>query len=638
MGAERPITEDVALRSPGGDGEGVTSTVQAEDGPVPAGPDPTREGAVRRRATGAAVVGPVALLAWTLLALLVRGDRTPLGVDRALAGPAGRLAAALDPGGMSSAVLAGRAVLVPAACLGAALLWWAHRLGDRRARWIVLTGPTAVAMVAVIAKPLVDRSTGALFGFPSVPVAVVASLGTVTAVLAARVPAGRVGAVGRPWIGILAGTALTVPVAAAVVGAAGVLVTDVVGGILLGVGGTASTAAVIDRVVPAGRPLVRSRLVRGVSCLVGASSVWLVGLVPSTYLLLTPGSLIRLDRAVSVAPAGGQETSAATALHGTYSGLTVRASTLTLGRWVRYELSGSSDDIVPRTAVIPAGQGTAEHRRIEQQAFVDASAVAVAVAQQAAGEDVVTVGDGALITAVGPGSPAEGVLQRGDVVIELAGRTVATEADLRAALVAATVDAGIDPTPFVPAAPDASAGDPAGPPPGADGDPAAGRTVPVTLVVRDLDGAVRTTSTELRRLERSGRFGLGVGVTTANLRFVPGPSASTVRVDGGKVGGPSAGLLTALAVYDVLVPEDLAAGRHVTGTGTLAADGTVGRIGGIDEKVRAARSAGADVFLVPAVQVDQAEAAAAGRIRVVGVATFDEALAVLRASGQTTDT
>jgi PDZ domain-containing protein len=142
---------------------------------------------------------------------------------------------------------------------------------------------------------------------------------------------------------------------------------------------------------------------------------------------------------------------------------------------------------------------------------------------------------------------------------------------------------------------------------------------------------VRTTSAELRRLEVSGRFGLGVGVATANLRFVSGASASTVRVDGGDVGGPSAGLLTALAVYDALVPDDLAAGRHVTGTGTLAVDGTVGRIGGIEEKVRAARSAGADLFLAPAMQVDRAEAAAAGRIRVVGVATFAEAVAALRA-------
>ena len=97
------------------------------------------------------------------------------------------------------------------------------------------------------------------------------------------------------------------------------------------------------------------------------------------------------------------------------------------------------------------------------------------------------------------------------------------------------------------------------------------------------------------------------------------------------MGGPSAGLLTALTVYDLLSPEDLAAGRHITGTGTLALGGQVGEIGGIVQKLHAAIAADADVFLAPAPQADLVTWVAAGRIKVVGVATFDEALAVLQA-------
>ncbi|GAB3621939.1 PDZ domain-containing protein [Mariniluteicoccus endophyticus] len=67
-----------------------------------------------------------------------------------------------------------------------------------------------------------------------------------------------------------------------------------------------------------------------------------------------------------------------------------------------------------------------------------------------------------------------------------------------------------------------------------------------------------------------------------------------------EVGGPSAGLIFALGLYDKLTPEPLLAGRRVAGTGTIRADGTVGVIGGIHEKIASAEEAGATTFLVPA--------------------------------------
>jgi Lon-like protease len=66
------------------------------------------------------------------------------------------------------------------------------------------------------------------------------------------------------------------------------------------------------------------------------------------------------------------------------------------------------------------------------------------------------------------------------------------------------------------------------------------------------------------------------------------------------VGGPSAGLMFSLAVVDKLTTGNLAGSKVVAGTGTIKADGTVGRIGGIVHKMAAARDAGATVFLVPA--------------------------------------
>lgn len=74
---------------------------------------------------------------------------------------------------------------------------------------------------------------------------------------------------------------------------------------------------------------------------------------------------------------------------------------------------------------------------------------------------------------------------------------------------------------------------------------------------------------------------------------------SLVVIDSDGVGGPSAGLLMTLAVADLASPVDVANGRTITGTGRVEEDGSVGPVGGIQDKVRAAEVAGADVFLVP---------------------------------------
>lgn len=95
-------------------------------------------------------------------------------------------------------------------------------------------------------------------------------------------------------------------------------------------------------------------------------------------------------------------------------------------------------------------------------------------------------------------------------------------------------------------------------------------------------------------------------------------------------GGPSAGLMFALAVYDALSPDDLTHGWKIAGTGTIALDGTVGPIGGIAQKVAGAEWAGAEYFLVP--REHEAEARnVAKNIKLIPVSTIQEALAALRA-------
>ena len=66
-----------------------------------------------------------------------------------------------------------------------------------------------------------------------------------------------------------------------------------------------------------------------------------------------------------------------------------------------------------------------------------------------------------------------------------------------------------------------------------------------------------------------------------------------------RIGGPSAGLMFSLSVYDTLTPGALTGGAPIAGTGTISDNGRVGPIGGIQQKIVAAADSGAKLFFVP---------------------------------------
>jgi PDZ domain-containing protein len=91
----------------------------------------------------------------------------------------------------------------------------------------------------------------------------------------------------------------------------------------------------------------------------------------------------------------------------------------------------------------------------------------------------------------------------------------------------------------------------------------------------------------------------------------------------------------ALSIVDKLTDEDLTGGMVVAGTGTIGLDGTVGAIGGIQQKVPGALSRGeeppAEVFLVPRGNVEEARSAAVpSPILLVPVDTLDDAVQALQ--------
>ena len=110
-----------------------------------------------------------------------------------------------------------------------------------------------------------------------------------------------------------------------------------------------------------------------------------------------------------------------------------------------------------------------------------------------------------------------------------------------------------------------------------------------------------------------------------------------VRVNTGNVGGNSAGLALTLSILDLITPGELTGGLQVATTGTIDPAGVVGPIGGIIQKVVAARDGGMDLFLVPAQEAGEARRHA-GSMTVEGVATLEDALeALARHGGMTRD-
>jgi len=142
------------------------------------------------------------------------------------------------------------------------------------------------------------------------------------------------------------------------------------------------------------------------------------------------------------------------------------------------------------------------------------------------------------------------------------------------------------------------------------------------------------------------KYKTGIGIGLGNdIKVTTQPK---VKIHTNNIGGPSAGLMFSLEIYNQLVKQDITKGYKIAGTGTISPDGTVGRIGGIAYKVLAAEKAGADIFFAPddkvpkewkrrhpEVQSNYEEAVKAAKetktaMKIVPVKTMDDALIFLQ--------
>jgi PDZ domain-containing protein len=243
-----------------------------------------------------------------------------------------------------------------------------------------------------------------------------------------------------------------------------------------------------------------------------------------------------------------------------------------------------STDVVMREDVT-GGQSLDEVRK---QAEQDMRISKQAARQTALAELGIPAGDGARILSTVPGSPAEGVLQKGDLLVAVDGERVASTCDVSAAIA----------------------------------EHSSGEVARLTFL-----RAGRRRTIPIETADHPAQKGAAfVGIQMAD---VPGNSVG-VRFKTGDIAGPSAGLMFSLALYDRLTPDDLTDGRKIAGTGEIACGGFVGAIGGVEEKVAGAEREGAEIFLAPELNYEAA-LGVADEIEVVSIATFADAVEYLEA-------
>jgi PDZ domain-containing protein len=236
-----------------------------------------------------------------------------------------------------------------------------------------------------------------------------------------------------------------------------------------------------------------------------------------------------------------------------------------------------SGAVYPEDQLFPKG---ATEKQIEEQnsaEMADSQQEAIAVALRALG---VQVTERVTIAEVAKDAPAAAVLKPGDELITVSGAPAKDAQAVRDAIGALP----------------------------------AGQAVPV-----ELKRAGRTLTVQAKTRSSGGRTVLGVFLATKfDFPF-------EVKINAGEVGGPSAGLMFTLGIYDRLTPGEMTGGEQVAGTGTIASDGAVGPIGGIQQKLAGAREGGARYFLAPADNCGEVVGHVPDGLRVFKVSTFAQA-------------
>lgn len=349
--------------------------------------------------------------------------------------------------------------------------------------------------------------------------------------------------------------------------------------------------------VPPQPPLLTRRvLTQTIALVTAALAVAAMVALPTGYVVRMPGPTFdTLDMTgTPVIEVTGAETfpSAGQLRFTTVSALGNRDAQVPVLRLVRAWFD-PDEGVYPVEALFPAGTTTEETTQQSQAEMVTSQESATVAALRALGR---TVDETLTAVATDPEMKAQGVVEVGDVLLELDGTPITSFEHLGEML-------------------DAIA-------------PGTTVTLRVERAGTPTDLEVVTSPAPAGSQGGADRSYLGVSVDRA---FETDPVV-TMHID--DVGGPSAGMMFALAIMDMLTPVDETGGQIIAGTGTMSTDGNVGPIGGITYKMRGASDDGADWFLVPSGNCAEAAGHVPDGMTAVEVLTLEGAYDAVVAIGE----
>ncbi|MBR7552781.1 SepM family pheromone-processing serine protease [Allobacillus sp. GCM10007491] len=268
------------------------------------------------------------------------------------------------------------------------------------------------------------------------------------------------------------------------------------------------------------------------------------------YYIYQPGDIRALDGVVKVEEGSDSE--------GEMNLVTVRGGQATPLFYLMAKIRPYFD-IYDLEDVRPEGISQDEYMEAQLHFMESSQEAATVVAFQAAGEELTINYQGVYVGMVMEDMPAEGVLQSGDQIVKVEGQQVNSAEEVIELTSSKSV----------------------------------GDELHLTISREDKEMDLQVELVPLG--DTLDRPGIGISLVT-DREIV---HDREVTYDSGRIGGPSAGLIFSLEVYDQLVDEDITKGYQIVATGEIDYDGKVYPIGGIDKKVVAADDAGADIFLAP---------------------------------------
>ena len=317
------------------------------------------------------------------------------------------------------------------------------------------------------------------------------------------------------------------------------------------------------------------------SLIIVIASILPFGLMKTDYYFMAPGPPYQWDIEIEGANAYDYQ--------GNLYQLTVRRDEANYFTYIWAKVDNSVD-LYSREVILPKGVTPQELSEISMQNMKTSENVAIAVALNFLDYEIQTQGDGVLVVGVMDDSPVAGKLLKEDLIISINNEVINSTTEFIALLRTYEI----------------------------------GDMVSIGLIRKDNEVSIETKLIE--HIDYENEPMVGFLASTPNERFV---FPISVDIDTGNVGGPSAGLMMALNVYNSLTEFDITKGLKVAGTGTIEIDGSVGPVGGVKQKVIAAKNAGSSLILVPIANFDDVKSYIDEGTNIVAVESFNEALDVI---------